>query len=163
MPNNQGNRITGARITSLRNGFITLLLLLVFSIAGCNKEPEYIPGLGIQGYRAPISKILFSPVAYDGATVAVEGFVRDYSEESGTDEAADKDYTTIFKLADINGNYINILMPGQWEIINNDYLIVGGIYRKNGNELEAQQFEKVEFPDKDEKEREKEIEKRDEW
>ena len=86
--------------------------MLVFVIAGCNKEPEYIPGLGIQGYRASISKILFSPIAYDGATVAIEGFVRDFTEgtEDGSDK--DKDVTTTFKLTDLKGNYINILMPG---------------------------------------------------
>ncbi|MEE9238735.1 MAG: hypothetical protein V3U58_04155 [Thermodesulfobacteriota bacterium] len=55
------------------------------------------------------------------------------------------------------------MLPGEWEIVDNDYLIVGGIYRKNGNELEAQQFEIVDFEKKDEKGRDKEIEKRDEW
>jgi hypothetical protein len=136
---------------------------------GCNKKPEYIPGAGIQGYRAPISKILFSPVAYDGATVAIEGFVRDYKEESDGETVEEAgaaeadDINTTFKLTDLNGNYINILMPGQWEVENNNYLIVGGIYRKNGNELEAQQFEKVDFEDKDEKGIDKEVEKRDEW
>ena len=29
----------------------------------------------MQGFRASISKILFSPIAFDGATVAVEGIV----------------------------------------------------------------------------------------
>jgi len=147
----------------IKRTLIIFALLLVFVVVGCNKEPEYIPGLGIQGYRAPISKILFSPVAYDGATVAIEGFVRDYADETEENSSDGEDITTTFKLTDLNGNFINILIPGQWEIINNDYLIVGGIYRKNGNELEAQQFEKVDFEEKDEKGRDKEIEKRDEW
>lgn len=152
----------------LRNVLVILPVLMILVITGCNKKPEYIPGAGIQGYRAPIAKILFSPVAYDGATVAIEGFVRDYKEEGAgdseeTDEVKSDDINTTFKLTDLNGNYINILMPGQWEVENNNYLIVGGIYRKNGNELEAQQFEKVEFEDKDEKDIDKEFEKRDEW
>lgn len=149
-------------ITKFKGIYILIpLLLLVF--AGCNKEPKVIYGLGIQGYRASIAKILFSPIAYDGATVAIEGFVRDLAEETqdGIDE--DVEITTMFKLMDLNGNFINIEMPGQWEIEDNDYLIVGGIYRKNGNMLEAKQFEKVEFDDKDEKDRDKEIEKRDDW
>jgi hypothetical protein len=153
----------------LKNSLVVLSVLMILVVSGCNKKPEYIPGAGIQGYRAPIAKILFSPVAYDGATVAIEGFVRDYkeeidgetAEESGAVEA--DDINTTFKLMDLNGNYINILMPGQWEVENNNYLIVGGIYRKNGNELEAQQFEKVYFEDKDEKGIDKEVEKRDEW
>ncbi|MCK5390904.1 MAG: hypothetical protein KAJ31_00595, partial [Deltaproteobacteria bacterium] len=137
-------------ITKIERTYIIFPLLLFVVIAGCNKEPKVIHGLGIQGYRAAISKILFSPIAYDGATVAIEGFVRGFAEETEDGASADEDITTTFKLTDLNGNYINILMPGQWEIIDNDYLIVGGIYRKNGNELEAKQFEKVDFDDKDE-------------
>jgi hypothetical protein len=143
--------------------YIIIPLLLLLLIAGCNKDPDYIPGLGIQGYRAPISKILFSPLAYDGATLAIEGFARDFAEEPVDGSDTSEDITTTFKLTDLKGNYIIILLPGQWEIVDNDYLIVGGIYRKNGNELEAQQFEIVDFEKKDEKGRDKEIEKRDEW
>jgi len=149
--------------TKIERTYIIIPLLLLLVIAGCNKDPDYIPGLGIQGYRAPISKILFSPLAYDGATVAIEGFARDFAEEPVDGSDTSEDITTTFKLTDLKGNYIIILLPGQWEIVDNDYLIVGGIYRKNGNELEAQQFEIVDFEKKDEKGRDKEIEKRDEW
>ena len=149
--------------TKIEGTYIIIPLLLLLLIAGCNKDPDYIAGLGIQGYRAPISKILFSPLAYDGATVAIEGFARDFAEEPVDGSDTSEDITTTFKLTDLKGNYIIILLPGQWEIVDNDYLIVGGIYRKNGNELEAQQFEIVDFEKKDEKGRDKEIEKRDEW
>ncbi len=149
--------------TKIERTYFIIPLLLLLVIAGCNKEPDYIPGLGIQGYRAPISKILFSPLAYDGATLAIEGFARDFAEEPVDGSDTSEDITTTFKLTDLKGNYIIILLPGQWEIVDNDYLIVGGIYRKNGNELEAQQFEIVDFEKKDEKGRDKEIEKRDEW
>lgn len=149
--------------TKIERTYIIIPLLLLLLIAGCNKDPDYIPGLGIQGYRAPISKILFSPLAYDGATVAIEGFARDFAEEPVDGSDTSEDITTTFKLTDLKGNYIIILLPGEWEIVDNDYLIVGGIYRKNGNELEAQQFEIVDFEKKDEKGRDKEIEKRDEW
>ncbi|MCZ6527938.1 MAG: hypothetical protein O6702_04315 [Candidatus Dadabacteria bacterium] len=149
--------------TKIEGTYIIIPLLLLLLIAGCNKDPDYIPGLGIQGYRAPISKILFSPLAYDGATLAIEGFARDFAEEPVDGSDTSEDVTTTFKLTDLKGNYIIILLPGQWEIVENDYLIVGGIYRKNGNELEAQQFEIVDFEKKDEKGRYKEIEKRDEW
>jgi len=149
--------------TKIERTYIIIPLLLLLLIAGCNKDPDYIPGLGIQGYRAPISKILLSPLAYDGATLAIEGFARDFAEEPVDGSDTSEDITTTFKLTDLKGNYIIILLPGQWEIVDNDYLIVGGIYRKNGNELEAQQFEIVDFEKKDEKGRDKEIEKRDEW
>lgn len=149
--------------TKIERTYIIIPLLLLLLLAGCNKDPDYIPGLGIQGYRAPISKILFSPLAYDGATLAIEGFARDFAEEPVDGSDTSEDVTTTFKLTDLKGNYIIILLPGQWEIVDNDYLIVGGIYRKNGNELEARQFEIVDFEKKDEKGRDKEIERRDEW
>lgn len=149
--------------TKIGRTYIIIPLLLLLLLAGCNKDPDYIAGLGIQGYRAPISKILFSPLAYDGATLAIEGFARDFAEEPVDGSDTSEDVTTTFKLTDLKGNYIIILLPGQWEIVENDYLIVGGIYRKNGNELKAQQFEIVDFEKKDEKGRDKEIERRDEW
>lgn len=138
-------------------------LLLIFILVGCNKEPEYIPGAGIQGIREPMFKILLSPIAYDGAIVVIEGVVRNYSEQkvSGLDNTDDVEAT--FQLFDTRGGSINIRMPGEWEIADNDYLIVGGIYRKNPNEIEAQQFEKVDFEDKSEQDIDKEIEKREDW
>lgn len=142
---------------------IVLCLLIIFAFVGCNKEPEYIPGAGIQGIREPIFRILLSPVAYDGAIVVIEGTVRDYSEQNDADSANNDDIEATFKIVDIKGGYINIRMPGQWDIVDNDYLIVGGMYRKNPNEIEAKQFEKVQFEDVDEKDIDKEIEKRDDW
>lgn len=161
---------------------LTALLFFLFFVTGCNKKPEYLPGSSVQGIRAPISKVLFSPIAYDGAVLKLEGIVTDVTESEGSsdrdnsdgvsseDTASGKageneentgdDTTTIFKLRDLNGNYVNIILPGSWEIFDDDYMIVGGTYRKNGNELEARQFEMMDFEKGD---KEKEIEKRDEW
>jgi len=136
---------------------ITAVMLFALA-AGCNKEPEYVPGMSVQGFRASISKILFSPIAFDGATVAVEGIAASVSEINPEQEDAE----TTFRLVDLNGNFINVEMPGSWEIADNDYLIVGGIYRKNGNILEAAQFELVELEGDDE-DQDKEIKKRDNW
>ncbi len=133
--------------------------VMLFALAaGCNKEPEYVPGMSVQGFRASISKILFSPIAFDGATVAVEGIAASVSEVDPEQE----DAMTNFRLVDLNGNFINVEMPGSWEIADNDYLIVGGIYRKNGNILEAAQFELVEL-EGDGEDQDKEIQKRDNW
>ena len=147
----------------IRKLIIIMPLLVIFIFVGCNKEPEYLPGAGIQGIREPIFRILLSPVAFDGAIVVVEGVVRDYSEQKEAGAESDDDVEATFQLFDTRGGSINIRMPGQWEIVDNDYLIVGGIYRKNLNEIDAQQFEKVDFEDKDEKDIDKEIEKRDDW
>ncbi|MFI5322889.1 MAG: hypothetical protein ACHQ6U_05025 [Thermodesulfobacteriota bacterium] len=118
--------------------------ILFSTLASCNKKPEYIPGSTVLGYRAPISKILFSPIAFDGATVAVEGIVANLKQNEGKS----KEVVTNFKLADLDGNYINIVMPGTWKIVDKEYLVVGGIYRKNGNIIEADQFEKIVLQDK---------------
>lgn len=143
----------------LRPKFITLIAVIVVfvSTAGCNKKPEYVPGSSVQGYRAPISKILFSPVAFDGATVAVEGIVTDVSTET---EGPGDNVVTNFKLSDLNGNYINVYMPDTWDIADDDYMVVGGIYRKNGNVIEAEEFEKIVLQEENRRE---EIEKRDDW
>jgi hypothetical protein len=134
--------------------------VFLFSIAilaaGCNKKPEYIPGSSVQGYRAPIYRILFSPLAYDGRLVAVEGIVNRLDIDTEHPEGP----TTFFRLMDLQGNYINIEMPGTWDIEDDDYIVVGGIYRKNGNYIESEQYEKIVLePDK----KDKEIEKRDDW
>jgi hypothetical protein len=138
--------------------YLITAVLLSLIAAGCNKEPEYIPGSSIQGFRAAISKILFSPIAYDGATLAVEGIAAQVKET----DTGQEDIGTEFKLVDLNGNYINVDMPGSWEIADGDYLIVGGIYRKNGNILEAEQFEKIVL-EGDDREQDEEIQKRDNW
>jgi len=136
---------------------ILLIAAILFSaLAGCNKKPDYIPGSSVQGFRASISKILFSPIAFDGATVAVEGIVAGVVEEN----AGSEEVITNFKLSDLNGNFVNVEMPGSWEIADDDYMVVGGIYRKNGNVIEADEFEKIVLQDKNKNEQ---IEKRDNW
>ncbi len=138
---------------------LLIAAVLLFALAaGCNKKPEYVPGMSVQGFRASISKILFSPIAFDGATVAVEGIA---AAVSGADPK-EQDAVTTFRLVDLNGNYINVEMPGVWEIADNDYLIVGGVYRKNGNILEADQYEEVVL-EGDDKDQNEEIQKRDNW
>ena len=129
---------------------------------------------------------MFSPIDYDGAVLKLGGIVtdvtvlRDYGDrdnpeggshrgdspgdssgKAGYNEVgADDDITTVFKLTDPKGNYVNIILPGSWEIFDGDYIIVGGTYRKNENELEGRQFEMMVFEGDD---REEEIEKRDDW
>lgn len=148
------------------------LLIFVLILSGCNKEPQHIPGQSVQGINAPIAKILFSPLAFDGAQVKVqghitglivEGDIEDTEKPKGAPEIKESDpgeLTTLFKLVDTKGNYLNIILPGTWDIEDGDYLIVGGIFRKDGNEIEAHEFEIADF---DEEGRVEEIERRDDW
>lgn len=162
----------GAPSLLFKASISTVFLCFLIITAGCNKKPKYIPGQTVQGIRAPISKVLFSPIAFDGAMLKLEGYIvglivegqiedEDASSEApGLSEDEPEELTTLFKLIDTKGNYVNVILPGTWEIYDDDYVVVGGTYRKNGNELEAREFEVVEF---EEDKKEKEIQKRDEW
>jgi hypothetical protein len=121
--------------------FLTALvpaLLIMFTGCGSRNEEE-IPGANIAGIRASITKILISPLAFDGAVVAVEGLARDVKKENSDGQNA----VTTFKLSDLQGNYIRVSIQGTLEILGNDYLVVGGIYRREKNEIEAQEIQKI--------------------
>ena len=122
-----------------------VLVVLVILIIGCAKKENEIPAAHIPGIRAPITKILISPLAFDGAIVAVEGIAHDVMQEKS--DGKDKT-STIFKLSDLQGNYINVSTPGKREIFEYDYLVVGGIYRRAENLIEAQQIEIVVLEEK---------------
>ncbi|MBI2488082.1 MAG: hypothetical protein HYW01_14285 [Deltaproteobacteria bacterium] len=120
--------------------FIVLAIVLLIACGG-GKEKE-IPGMNIAGIRTTISRILISPLAFDSAIVAVEGLAHDVKKETVNGEKTEK---TFFKLADLRGNFINVSILGKWEIVENDHLIVGGIYRRTTNEIEAEQVEKIQL------------------
>jgi hypothetical protein len=129
-----------------RKPLLSLLVsafLIIFVGCGSGKEKE-IPGANIAGIRASIRKILISPLAFDGAIVAVEGLVHDVKKESLTGGKV----ATMFKLSDIQGDFINVSTTGVQQISENDYLIVGGIYRRAKNEIEAQEIEKIQLEEK---------------
>ena len=122
-----------------------VLVFLVIVITDCGKKENIIPAAHIPGIRAPITKILISPLAFDGAIVAVEGIAHDVKQEKS--DGQDKT-STIFKLSDLRGNYINVSTPGKREIFEYDYLVVGGIYRRAQNLIEAQQIEIIVLEEK---------------
>ncbi len=119
-------------------------IFVLFSFA-CKKN-EYVPGSSIAGIRASINKILVSPLAFDGAVVVVEGIARDIEEKYGEYENS---RGLSFKLTDLYGNYININAPSGWDIVDKDYVILGGKYDRKSNSINAEQLE-VTIYDKDE-------------
>lgn len=122
-----------------------LVSALLIILIGCgNRNTEEIPGANIVGIRASITKILISPLAFDGAIVAVEGLARDVKKE----DSDGKKLVTTFKLSDLQGNFINVSTSGILEILENDYIVVGGIYRREKNEIEAQEIEKIQLEEK---------------
>lgn len=125
---------------------IALVPALLIILTGCGSRNEEIPGANIIGIRATITKILISPLAFDGAIVAVEGLARDAKKESSKGQKP----VTTFKLSDLQGNFINVSTPDTLEISENDYLVVGGTYRKEKNEIEAQEIQKIQLEQKKE-------------
>lgn len=123
----------------------TLVPALLMILTGCGSRNEKeIPGANIAGIRASITKILISPLAFDGAIVAVEGLAHDVKKESSDGRKA----ATAFKLSDLQGNFINVSESAALEISENDYLVVGGIYRREKNEIEAQEIQKIQLEEK---------------
>jgi hypothetical protein len=124
---------------------IALVPALLIILIGCgSRNEEEIPGANIAGIRAPITKILISPLAFDGAMVAVEGLARDVKKEGSYEQKTVK----TFKLSDFQGNFINVSTSGTLEIVENEYLVVGGIYRREKNEIEAQEIQKIQVEEK---------------
>lgn len=124
------------------SGLTPLLVLITALIVSCSNKEKEIPGMNISGIRTTISRILISPLAFDGAVVAVEGLATDVRKEPGGTK-------TTFKLSDLRGNYINVSTSGALEILENDLLVVGGIYRRTENEIEAEEVEKVQLKEKE--------------
>ncbi len=118
--------------------FFGVIMVLLIACGGGKKEE--IHGMNITGIRTTISRILISPLAFDGAIVAVEGLAHDVKKET---ESVEKNEKTFFKLADLRGNFINVFISGKSEIFENDHLVVGGIYRRTTNVIEAEQAEKI--------------------
>jgi len=133
----QENKIAKDAMRKANLRFFTLLTIIL--LAGCNagKEKE-IPGIHIPGIRTTISRILISPLAFDGAIVAVEGLVHNLKSEQENPATKEKIF---FQLVDLRGNMINVSIPGRWDIVEKDHIIVGGIYRRTPNEIEAEQLE----------------------
>ena len=128
--------------------FVSLILFLFF--LGCAGEWQN-PNTTTPAKKIDITTILINPIAYDSAGVIVEGRVWDLV--FNTLEKNDKDkgspYTN-FKLADKDGNFVNVLALGHLPIAEGDIVKVVGIYRRNIstenykflNEIEAKRVEK---------------------
>ncbi|GBD38033.1 hypothetical protein HRbin37_00278 [bacterium HR37] len=109
---------------------ITLLYMIGCTSTGKKEQPL---STEIPGIKTQISKILISPLAFDGAIVVVEGIAKDVSYTRGI---------TKFKVSDTLGNFINVSFTKPLDIEEDDYIAVGGIYRRTKNEIEAREVRK---------------------
>ncbi|MCH8029969.1 MAG: hypothetical protein IH874_08575 [Candidatus Dadabacteria bacterium] len=112
------------------------MLTLTAVLIGCGGK-ELPPGHDIAGIRAPIHKILLSPLAYDGAIVVVEGIVKHPEQEIDEETQKSKESKISFKLYDLSGLYINVTLQGPFPVEENSFVVLGGIYRRASNEIEA--------------------------
>ncbi|MGQ0793039.1 MAG: hypothetical protein ACT4NX_03015 [Deltaproteobacteria bacterium] len=112
-----------------------ILALLVLSCAAAKKKE--IPGDSIAGIRTSAQRILISPLAFDSALVVVEGVAQ------GVKVASSGKKGIVFALADGRGNFIYVSAPDAWDVSEGDTLIVGGVYRKSENTIEALRMEKI--------------------
>ncbi len=108
-------------------------LLLVMGCAGPNTHSptSYPPMSGIQ---VSVSKILLSPLAFDGARVAVVGAVHHVT--AARDDKTGETVTRFF-LTDPMGNHVTVVFPGAVSVREGETVAVGGIYRRSGNLIEG--------------------------
>jgi hypothetical protein len=127
---------------------ILLILSFVYVAAlGCTREWKN-PNAALPATEVEIERIIVNPTAYDSAGVIVEGKVWDLKFDK-LEQKTDIPYTS-FKLADRDGNYVNVFAPDHLPISEGDMVEVTGVYRREfqtesykfDNEIEAERVEK---------------------
>src|SRR3989337_2526243 len=125
---------------------LTSSILLVF--LGCAREWQD-PNTTIPAKKVDIAAILENPIAFDSAGVIVEGKIWDLVFDKFEREDKETPFTDV-KLADQDGNFVNIFVLGHIPIAEGDIVEVMGIYRRElgkeriyfANEIEAIRVEK---------------------
>ncbi len=132
--------------------FVCHILFLIF--LGCAGEWQN-PDITIPAKKIDIISLLINPLIYDSSGVIVEGKVWDLEFDTLENNDKDKEspYTN-FKLADRDGNFVNVFALGHQPIAEGDYVKVVGTYRRELetenydfiNEIEAKQIERQKKP-----------------
>lgn len=113
---------------------ITLtLLLFLTTIYGCSGDKEPEP-FNVQGVKTTIHRILISPLAFDGATVAVTGYVDKNSFELSKNELI---------LADKINNKITVNFENDYTPVADDFILVSGKFVKNLTKIENAEIYKI--------------------
>ncbi len=128
----------------MRGKYFAILLLIFLGCAGEWQNPNTTT----PAKRMDITAILTNPIIYDSAGVIVEGRVWDLVFNT-LEKDKGSPYTN-FKLADKDGNFVNVFALGHLPITEGDIVEVVGIYRrvlstenyKFLNEIEAKRVEK---------------------
>jgi len=102
------------------------------------------PNTAVPYTKITIREILIAPIGYDSAGVSVEGMVWDLNYDLLVDDEKEIPFTR-FKIADPDGNYINVFAEGNYPLTDGDQVKVTGVYRRESitkyhdfiNEIEA--------------------------
>lgn len=111
-----------------RNMLLMLTPLILITLFSCAKWQD--PNTAIPSAELSIANILITPNAYDGAGVIVEGMVWDLNYDLLEDEEMEVPFTS-FKIADKDGNYINVFAEGNFPLIEGEQVKVTGLYRRD--------------------------------
>ena len=107
---------------------LTLFLIMSVVVVSCSKTWKD-PNTSIPYQDVPITTILISPHAYDSAGVNVEGMVWDLNYHVLEIEEVEVPYTT-FKIANADGNFINVYAEGNYSLNEGEQVKVIGVYRR---------------------------------
>ncbi len=127
--------------------FIIFFLAIASAFFGCAHEWQN-PNTSLPAKEVDITSILTNPIAYDSAGVIVEGKVWDLRLDTVSEGDVQIPYTG-FKLADEDGNFVNVFALGDIPVAEGDLVKVLGVYRREYrtegykfiNEIEAKSVE----------------------
>ncbi len=112
------------------NKRLSIILYLTFGaslLAGCASHWEN-PNESVAAQKLKIRNLLITPTMYDHAGVILEGMVWDL-EHIDDPDTPDQVYA-MFKLADKDGNYVNVKSPGMKPLLKEGERIkIKGIHR----------------------------------
>ena len=106
----------------------SLFIFISAVLISCNKEWQD-PNTAVPYTHTTIREILIAPIGYDSAGVSVEGMVWDLNYDLLVENEKEIPYTT-FKIADSDGNYVNVFAEGNYPLIDGDQVKVIGVYRR---------------------------------
>ena len=98
------------------------------ALISCNKQWQD-PNTSVPYTHTTIREILIAPIGYDSAGVSVEGMVWDLDYDLLVEDEKETPFTS-FKIADSDGNYLNVFAEGNYPLTDGDQVKVIGVYRR---------------------------------
>ncbi len=105
-----------------------ILIFIPAFLISCHKQWQD-PNTAVPYTHTTIREILIAPIGYDSAGVSVEGMVWDLNYDLLLEDEIEIPYTS-FKIADSDGNYVNVFAEGNYPLIDGDQVKVIGVYRR---------------------------------